>query len=240
MQLASQPSLSVVGDWSRPRGAAPRSGRPPLAAHPGDDPERAPDQGNHDGAILMKKTMMPRRGCSGSKRPRSPPTTPTATMATTSVKENRRAGASCCGYSLLCSHAQCYVPAMAAEASLRDRRQAPAVPARPPRRGIIHRYAAEADQWLSGLAERAAGHAPPTWPFWPSAATAGARSAPTGTSMWSWSTTATATSRRWPTPSGTRCGTRASTSTTRCDGRPRCSAPPPRTCGWRSGCSTPA
>ena len=54
-----------------------------------------------------------------------------------------------------------------------------------------------------------------TWPFWPSGATAGARCAPTAISMWSCSTGVTATSKRWPTPSGTRSGTRACTSITR-------------------------
>ena len=77
-----------------------------------------------------------------------------------------------------------------------------------------------------------------TWPSSPSAATAGAPSAPTATSMWCSSTTGTGTSPRSPTPSGTRSGTRASTSTTPSAGPPRCSPRPPRTCGWRSACST--
>ena len=57
----------------------------------------------------------------------------------------------------LCSQTQCYVPAMAAEASLRDRRSR--LLAEPGLMGeeFCRRYAAEADAWLSGLADRAAG-----------------------------------------------------------------------------------
>ena len=43
---------------------------------------------------------------------------------------------------------------------------------------------------------------------------------------------------RWPSRSGTRCGTPAPSSTTRCARSRRCSRPPRRTSGSRSGCST--
>ena len=57
----------------------------------------------------------------------------------------------------LYSQTQCYVPAMAAEASLRERRRS--LLAQPDLRGdaFCRAYAAEADAWLSGLADRAAG-----------------------------------------------------------------------------------
>src|SRR5580692_7917135 len=57
----------------------------------------------------------------------------------------------------LCSRTQCYVPAMVAETSLRDRRSR--LLAEPGLGGqeFCRRYAAEADAWLSGLAEQAAG-----------------------------------------------------------------------------------
>ena len=45
-------------------------------------------------------------------------------------------------------------------------------------------------------------------------------------------------STSWPTPCGTRCGTRGSASTTRCDARPRPSTWPGRTSAPSSGCST--
>ena len=113
---------------------------------------------------------------------------------------------------------------MAAEASLRDRRSS--LLAEPGLKGedFCRRYAAEADAWLSGLADRAAGTASGTWPWSRWAATAAARCAPTATSMSCSSTTATATSEPSPTASGTRCGTRACTSTTPCAGPPRSSS----------------
>ena len=74
--------------------------------------------------------------------------------------------------------------------------------------------------------------------WWPWAATAGASCAPTAISTWCSSTTPARTSAWSPTPSGTRCGTRASASTTRCVARPRSWPWRPRTSGPNSACST--
>ncbi len=127
---------------------------------------------------------------------------------------------------------------MVAETSLRDRRSR--LLAQPGLQGqeFSRRYAAEADAWLSGLAERAAGNCPRHLALVAVGGYGRASLWPPATSMWCWSTTATGRSARLPTPSGTRSGTRVYTSTTRFAAPPRCSALPPRTCGWRSACWT--
>src|SRR3984957_13445918 len=57
----------------------------------------------------------------------------------------------------LCSQAQCYVPAMGADRSLRERRRSLLSDLDLQGEQFCRAYAAEADDWLSGVAARAVG-----------------------------------------------------------------------------------